>query len=101
MSAEEQESGLKLDPLANFKPLHDWVLVRKHFTTTSPSGKLIVVRKAEERPTTGTVISIGPKVDMVKVGDTIHFHYAAGTTFELKGEKVSIIKQVDINGIIE
>lgn len=99
--SEEQDLDLKLDPLANFKPLHDWVLVRKHFTSNSPSGKLILVRKAEERPTVGTIIAVGPEANMVKAGDTIHFHYAAGTTFEYKGEKVSIIKQVDINGIIE
>lgn len=90
---------LKLDPLANFRPLHDWVLVRKHFENNT--GKIIRVNMQEERPTHGTVISCGPEATMVKPGDHVHFSYAAGTTFDYKGEKVSIIKQIDINGIIE
>jgi len=91
--------------MSNFKltdlhPLHDWVLVQKDFVTTTKGG-IIIGGNKEQRPTTGTVLRIGDEVTDVKVGDKIQFPYAAGTTLENGGEKLSIIKQCDINGVFE
>ena len=86
--------------LSDLKPLHDWILVQKEFTTVSKGG-IIYGGNKEERPTTGKVLQIGDKVTMVKVGDRIHFPYAAGTTMEEGTEKLSIIKEVDLNGVFE
>lgn len=102
-----------LEQIAQLTPLHDWVLVKKHFkeglktksgiiTTSaaiSKAGKIVDGSK-EERPTLGWVLSVGGEVKDVTVGDYINFPMAAGTTFEYLGEKVSIIKEKDINGIL-
>jgi co-chaperonin GroES (HSP10) len=101
----------RLEELSTFKPLHDWVLVKKNFSagaftaggiikpgaTMSRSGNLV---NKEERPTYGWVLNIGDKVKDVKVGDYIHFPYAAGTTFDLDGETLSVIKEIDIHAIV-
>ena len=85
--------------LSNLKPLHDWILVKKDFKEMSAGG-IMLTRAKDQHPTTGTVIRCGDEVTMVKAGDRIHFPYAAGTTMEHGGEKLSIIKEIDLNGII-
>lgn len=85
--------------LADLQPLHDWILVQKEFEQVTKSGIIKVTK--EERPTTGRVLRIGPEVTLVKVGDRIHFPYAAGTTMENGDEKLSIIKEKDLNGVFE
>ena len=95
-------------PLHELTPLHDWILVRKDFQCgTKTKGGIMVVGPGtnkwighEERPMTGTVLSIGGEVDAVEPGDRIHFPYAAGTTIEYKNEKLAIIRQVDLNGVL-
>ena len=84
----------------NFTPLRQWIFVKKDFTEKTTSG-IILPHIKEERPVTGKVISIGPEVTSIKQNDKIHFHYAAGTTFEYLGEKVSIIHENDVSGIYE
>ena len=85
---------------SELRPLHDWVLIRKHFTThEKTSGGIFVAKYKEERPTEGRVVNVGLKVKDVKPGDYVHFHLAAGTTFEFHDEKFSIIKECDLNAI--
>ena len=86
--------------LSDLYPLHDWVLVRKNYTRVTAGGIILAPRK-EERPKDGTVLNIGKKVKELIPGDKIMFHYAAGTTFEYNGEKLSIIKECDIFGKLE
>lgn len=84
-----------------FKPLNDLVLIKKEFNDGKTAGGIIISAAGEQRPQSGHVIAVGDKVEFVKPGDRVHFHWAAGTTFELNNEQVSLLKEKDIFGILD
>jgi co-chaperonin GroES (HSP10) len=87
--------------LIDLKPLHKWMIVRKDFREKSAGG-VFIVRKTEERPITGLILSVGSEVQSPELqpGVRILFKYAAGTTFEYEGEKLAKIHEADVDGIV-
>lgn len=97
--------------MSNIRPLHDRVVIRRvEEETKSPGGIVIPDTAKGEKPTEGTVISVGKgKLDAngklcpmdVKEGDRVLFGKYAGHEVELKGEKYLIMREDDIMGVIE
>ena len=94
---------------ANFKPLHDRVLVRRASNDEKTKGGIILPETAQEKPMEGEVIAVGSgyindngdkrPLD-VKAGDKIVFSKWAGTEVTIDGEELMVMKESDIIGII-
>ena len=74
------------------------------------SGGIIIPDSAQEKPSEGEVLSVGPgdrdengKIHTLDVsqGDRILFGKFAGTEVKLDGEELLIMKESDIMGIIQ
>ena len=93
-----------------FRPLHDRVLVRPLEGEDKTAGGIIIPDTAKEKPQQGEVIAVGPggrdengKVTAldVKKGDRILFGKWSGTEVTINGDKLMIMKESDIMGIVE
>lgn len=66
---------------SKFKPLGDLVLIEYEPTKlTTESGIIIKTRKevVNDRPTEGTIIAMGPKVEGLNIGDKVKFENIRG-----------------------
>ena len=94
----------------NIRPLQDRVLVRRIDVDEKTSGGIIIPDSAQEKPSEGEVLSVGPgdrdesgKIHALDVsrGDRILFGKFSGTEVKLDGEELLIMKESDIMGIIQ
>ena len=96
--------------MANFRPLHDRVLVKRVKEEEKTKGGIIIPDTAQEKPQEGEVVAIGPgardedgeRIPLdVKVGDRILFGKWSGTEVKVDGEDLLIMKESDIMGVVE
>ena len=93
-----------------FRPLHDRVVVKRVAEETKTAGGIIIPGTAQEKPSEGKVIAVGPgtrddagnlvKLD-VKKGDRVLFGKWGGTEVTIDGEELLIMKESDIMGVLE
>ena len=93
-----------------FRPLHDRVLIRPLDNEERTAGGIIIPDTAQEKPTEGKVIAVGPgtrdedgklqPLDLKK-GDRVLFGKWAGTEVKVDGEDLTIMKESDIMAVIE
>src|SRR5437588_9297937 len=100
------------EPMAKtkFRPLHDRVVVKRIDPEEKSKGGIIIPDTAQEKPTEGEVIAVGPggrdesgkliPID-VKAGDFVLFGKWSGTEVKLDGTEYLIMKESDIMGVIE
>jgi chaperonin GroES len=90
--------------------LHDKVLVKRTEEEETSSGGIILSGSAKEKPSQGTVVSVGPGKKNesgeisplnVKEGDTVVFGQYGGNEIKLDGEELLILSESDIFGVIE
>ena len=96
--------------MANFRPLHDRVLVKRVKEEEKTKGGIIIPDTAQEKPQEGEIVAVGPgardedgermALD-VKVGDRILFGKWSGTEVKIDGEELLIMKESDIMGVLE
>ena len=93
-----------------FRPLHDRVLVQRIEEPQKTKGGIIIPDTAQEKPTEGEVVAVGPGVRNergelvpmgVKPGDRVLFAKWSGTEVKLDGEELLIMKESDIMGVVE
>jgi chaperonin GroES len=92
-----------------FRPLHDRVVVRRIVALEKTKGGIIIPDTAQEKPSEGEVIAVGPggrdesgkltPID-IKTGDRVLFGKWSGTEVKLDGEDLLIMKESDIMGVI-
>ena len=93
-----------------FRPLHDRVVVRRLESEEKTKGGIIIPDTAQEKPQQGEVVAVGQggrdeagkliPIDL-KSGDRVLFGKWSGTEVKIDGEDLLIMKESDINGIIE
>jgi chaperonin GroES len=90
--------------------LHDRVLVRRVEQEAKTTGGIIIPDTAQEKPTEGDVIAVGPgarskdgKVHPldVKAGDRVLFAKWSGTEIRLDDDELMIMKESDVMGIVD
>jgi chaperonin GroES len=95
--------------MANFRPLHDRVVVRRITAEEKTAGGIIIPDTAKEKPQEGEVVAVGPGVRNetgalvaldVKAGDRVLFGKWGGTEVKIGGEDLLIVKESEILGII-
>ena len=92
-----------------FRPLHDRVVVRRITALEKTKGGIIIPDSAQEKPSEGEVIAVGPggrdengkltPMDM-KVGDRVLFGKWSGTEVKLDGVEYLIMKESDVMGVL-
>ena len=93
-----------------FRPLHDRVVVKRIDADTKTAGGIIIPDSAQEKPSQGEVVSVGPggrdeagkllPIDL-KVGDIVLFGKWSGTEVKIDGQDLLIMKESDIMGVLE
>ena len=93
-----------------FRPLGDRVVVRRVKDEQKTAGGIIIPETAQEKPQEGEIIAVGPGAlnddgkripPEVKPGDFVLFGKWSCTEVKIDGEELLIMKESDINGIIE
>jgi chaperonin GroES len=92
-----------------FRPLHDRVVVKRIEADMKTKGGIIIPDTAQEKPSQGEVIAVGPggrdesgkliPID-IKAGDRVLFGKWSGTEVKLDGKDLLIMKESDIMGVI-
>ena len=95
--------------MAQFRPLHDRVLVRRIEAEEKTAGGIIIPDTAKEKPQEGEVVAVGPggrdetgkltPLD-VKAGDRVLFGKWSGTEVKIDGEDLIIMKESDVLGVL-
>ena len=93
-----------------FRPLHDRIVVKRIDAEEKTAGGIIIPDTAQEKPSQGEVIAVGPggrdeagkltPLD-VKVGEIVLFGKWSGTEVKIDGQDLLIMKESDVMGIIE
>ena len=64
-------------------------------------GGLVIASSYKEKQPQGIILSVGNKVESVKVGDHIRFSNHAGVPVEIEKVVYQLIKEADVHYIIE
>lgn len=92
------------------RPLHDRLIVKRLDEEQKTKGGIIIPDTAKEKPQEGEVLAVGngkiledgKKLPLdVKVGDKVLFSKYSGTDIKLDGQEYLILKEDDIQAIIE
>ena len=93
------------------RPLQDRVIVKPSEAEEKTKSGILLPDAAKEKPTKGKVIAAGPgKLDEksgkpmelgVRAGDTVYYGKYSGTDVEIDGEKLVILRENDILGVLE
>ena len=98
-----------------FRPLHDWVLIKRREPEEKTSGGIIIPDAARTKPTEGVVEAIGPgKFEkekgkkekkfiptVLKPGQHVMFIDYMTKDVEVNGEEITIIQEDNILGVFE
>ena len=92
------------------RPLADRVIVKQSEAEEKTKSGILLPDAAKEKPTKGKVVAAGPgKLDdkgkpmelSVRNGDTVYYGKYSGTDVEVDGEKLVILRESDILGVLE
>jgi chaperonin GroES len=92
------------------KPLEDRVLVKPAEPETKTASGIYLPESSKEKPVRGQVVATGPgkrlengkRAEMsVRKGDTVFYGKYAGTEVELKGDKLLILRESELLGVVE
>lgn len=95
--------------MANVRPLHDRLLVRRIEEKEAIKGGIIIPDTAKEKPQEGEVIAVGNgkildngnKIPLdVKVGDKILFGKYSGTDIKIDGQEYLILREDEVLAIV-
>ena len=92
------------------KPLEDRILVKPIEPESKTASGIYLPESVKEKPVRGEVVATGPgkRLDnggraqmSVQKGDTVVYGKYAGTEVELKGQKLLILRESELLGVIE
>lgn len=92
------------------RPLQDRVIVKQSEAEEKTKSGIVLPDSAKEKPTKGKVIAVGPgKLDekgrpmeiALRTGDTVYYGKYSGTEVEIDGEKLVILRESDVLGVLE
>ena len=92
------------------KPLQDRVIVKQQAAEEKTASGILLPDAAQEKPTKGKVLAVGPgKLSdkgkpmelSVRVGDNVYYGKYSGNDVEINGEKLVILRESEILGVLE
>lgn len=78
------------------KPLHDWVVIERDPVQIEEKGFFLPSSPSNQ----GKVLAVGPLVKEIEPGDRVRFNPYAGFVIQAAEMTVSVIRPVDIVGIV-
>jgi chaperonin GroES len=96
--------------MANIRPLHDRVVVKRLEAEEEVRGGIIIPDTAKEKPQQAEVIAVGDGRILengsrqpldVKVGDVVLISKWGGTEVKIGDEELLVLKEDEILGVIE
>jgi chaperonin GroES len=93
-----------------FRPLHDYVLIKRIDAAEERVGGIIIPDTAKEKPQEGEVLAVGPgkmledgtrRAVAVAVGNKVLFGKYAGTEITVDDEERLVLRESDILGVVE
>ncbi|HMG35053.1 MAG TPA: co-chaperone GroES [Blastocatellia bacterium] len=96
--------------MANIRPLHDRVIIKRIEEKEQVRGGIIIPDAAKEKPQEGEVIAVGAgkRLDSgerqpldVKEGDRVLFGKYSGTEIKLDDQEVLILREDEILAVLE
>jgi chaperonin GroES len=94
----------------NLRPLHDRVVIRRSEEERTSAGGILIPDSATEKPIQGEVVAVGKGKILdngdvraldVKVGDRVLFGKYSGTEVKVGDEKLLVMREDDLMGVIE
>jgi chaperonin GroES len=94
----------------NIRPLDDRLVVRPAEAETKTATGIFLPDAAKEKPTRGKVIAVGPGKQLengkraplvVSVGDEVYYGKYAGTEVKVNEDKLVILRETDLLGVVE
>ena len=84
-------------------PIGDRVVVKPEQGENKSKGGILVPEMAKERPVRGTVIGLGTSVNamVLQEGVTVVYGQYSGTEVEVGGEKLLVLREADIFGVVQ
>lgn len=102
---------VKYEDCNEIQPLFNYLVVKKDEEKGVSMGGIIIPDTSKEKPSTGTVISVGTgvwddktntfKPMTVKVGDRVLFPKLMGQTIKMNDEEIFLIKEENLLAIIK
>ena len=92
------------------RPLADRVIVKQSDAETKTASGIVLPDSAKEKPTKGKVIAVGqgklddngkPMEIGLRAGDLVYYGKYSGTEVEIDGEKLVILRESDVLGVLE
>jgi len=92
------------------RPLDDRLVVKPLEAETKTASGIFLPESAKEKPTQGKVLAVGPgklndegqRITLsVKKNDTVLYGKYSGSEIEVDGEKVVILRESELLGIVE
>ncbi|MFZ4767920.1 MAG: co-chaperone GroES [Roseimicrobium sp.] len=92
------------------RPLDDRIIVLPDPAEEKTKSGIFLPEGAKEKPLTGKIVAAGPgKLSdkgvrtplSVKVGDTVLYGKYSGTEIEIDGDKVLIVRENELLGVVE
>ena len=92
------------------RPLGDRIMVKPLPAESVSEGGIIIPDNAKESPNIGTIVAAGGVIHcecgkardaLVQVGDKVMYGKYGGTEIEVNGEKLLMMGEPDILGIVE
>ena len=92
------------------KPLQDRVIVKQQDAEEKTASGILLPGSAQEKPTQGKVVAVGPgKLSekgkpmelSVRAGDKVYYGKYSGNEVEVNGEKLVILRESEILGVLE
>jgi chaperonin GroES len=93
-----------------FRPLHDYVLIKRLDAAEERIGGIIIPDTAKEKPQEGEVLAVGPgkmledgtrRALAVAVGNKVLFGKYAGTEITVDDEERLVLRESDILGVVD
>jgi chaperonin GroES len=93
-----------------FRPLHDYVLIKRLDASEERIGGIIIPDTAKEKPQEGEVLAVGPgkmledgtrRAMAVAVGNKVLFGKYAGTEITVDDEERLVLRESDILGVVD
>lgn len=81
-------------------PLGNKVLIKQKEIKEISEGGIYLALNAQDKPSEGTVASVGPLVTQVTTGDVVMYGKYAGTEIKHNEEEYLLVKEEDLIAII-